>query len=181
MPALEVVAEDLELSDDVAGATLMAAGGSAPELFTSMYGTFTHSAVGFGTIVGSAVFNVLFVIGACAVASPVPLKLTSWPLARDSSYYMFALSMVAVFFSVHTPQVINWWEAFVLFAMYFLYVYIMANNDDIQEYVPLLPSPCRAPARPPPAHTALAISFPPPQMGRGDGVPEIPQKSRRVL
>ena len=54
---------------NVAGATLMAAGGSAPELCTSMIGTFTESDVGFGTIVGSAVFNVLFVIGVCAVSS----------------------------------------------------------------------------------------------------------------
>ena len=57
------------LPDEVAGATLMAAGGSAPELFTAFIGTFQRSAVGFGTVVGSAVFNVLFVIGMCAVFS----------------------------------------------------------------------------------------------------------------
>ena len=46
------------------GATFMAAGGSAPELFTSMIGVFiAFSDVGIGTIVGSAVFNILFVIG----------------------------------------------------------------------------------------------------------------------
>jgi Ca2+/Na+ antiporter len=59
----------LELSDDVSGATLMAAGGSAPELFTSLVATFLRSDIGFGAIVGSAVFNVLFVIGVCAVVS----------------------------------------------------------------------------------------------------------------
>ena len=48
----------MNLSMDVAGATLMAAGGSAPELFTSLFGTFQESEVGIGTIVGSAVFNV---------------------------------------------------------------------------------------------------------------------------
>jgi Ca2+/Na+ antiporter len=54
----------------VAGATMMAAGGSAPELFTSVIGVFIAiSDVGIGTIVGSAVFNVLFVIAACAFAS----------------------------------------------------------------------------------------------------------------
>ena len=42
----------LNLSNDVAGATLMAAGGSAPELATSFVGTFQRSDVGFGTIVG---------------------------------------------------------------------------------------------------------------------------------
>ena len=61
--ALEELVAYIGVSDDVAGATFMAAGGSAPELFTSFIGTFQQSAVGFGTIVGSAVFNVLFVIG----------------------------------------------------------------------------------------------------------------------
>jgi sodium/potassium/calcium exchanger 2 len=73
VPALEEMANEdhMNLSMDVAGATLMAAGGSAPELFTSMIGTFKESDVGFGTIVGSAVFNVLFVIGMCAMFSKV--------------------------------------------------------------------------------------------------------------
>ena len=51
VPALDVLSEKLNLSDDVAGATLMAAGGSAPELFTSAIGTFIRSDVGFGAIV----------------------------------------------------------------------------------------------------------------------------------
>lgn len=78
----------------------MAAGGSAPELATSFVGTFQRSDVGFGTIVGSAVFNVLFVIGMCAMATPAkyaPLKLTWWPLARDCTYYVCTLCTLAVF------------------------------------------------------------------------------------
>jgi hypothetical protein len=67
VPSLEVIAEQLDMGPDVAGATLMAAGGSAPELFTSAIGTFQKSDVGFGTIVGSAVFNVLFVIAMCVL------------------------------------------------------------------------------------------------------------------
>ena len=62
--ALEEMCEKWNITEDVAGATFMAAGGSAPELFTSLLGVFVaESDVGFGTIVGSAVFNVLFVIG----------------------------------------------------------------------------------------------------------------------
>jgi len=38
VPALEVISEVLNLSPDVAGATFMAAGGSAPEFFTSLIG-----------------------------------------------------------------------------------------------------------------------------------------------
>ncbi|KAH8060583.1 calcium, potassium:sodium antiporter [Aureococcus anophagefferens] len=63
--SLEGICTGLKLSNDVAGATFMAAGGSAPELCTSFIGVFVErSDIGFGTIVGSAVFNVLFVIAA---------------------------------------------------------------------------------------------------------------------
>jgi len=53
----------------------MAAGGSAPELFSSIIGVFiAKSDVGIGTIVGSAVFNILFVIAACAFAAKEALR-----------------------------------------------------------------------------------------------------------
>lgn len=38
VPALEVIIKRFEITEDVAGATLMAAGGSAPEFFTSLIG-----------------------------------------------------------------------------------------------------------------------------------------------
>jgi len=60
VPSLDVIIEVIGCSEDVAGATFMAAGGSAPELFTSVIGVFiSFSDVGIGTIVGSAVFNIL--------------------------------------------------------------------------------------------------------------------------
>ncbi|TNM84959.1 hypothetical protein fugu_009137 [Takifugu bimaculatus] len=40
VPSLEKISENLQLSEDVAGATFMAAGSSAPELFTSLIGVF---------------------------------------------------------------------------------------------------------------------------------------------
>ena len=55
VPALGVITEKLAISDDVAGATFMAAGGSAPEFFTSVIGVFiAQDNVGIGTIVGQS-------------------------------------------------------------------------------------------------------------------------------
>lgn len=55
MPSLEEFALRLQLSEDVAGATLMSAGSSAPELFTAILGVFVAKGdVGTGAIVGSA-------------------------------------------------------------------------------------------------------------------------------
>lgn len=52
VPSLEVISEKMQLSEDVAGATFMAAGSSAPELFTSLMGVLQETDVGVGTIVG---------------------------------------------------------------------------------------------------------------------------------
>jgi sodium/potassium/calcium exchanger 2 len=94
--ALDVMVERWQVQPDVAGATFMAAGGSAPEFFTSIIGAcLAESDVGFGTIVGSAVFNVLFVIGACGVAAKEPIKLTWWPLLRDCTFYIIGLGLLA--------------------------------------------------------------------------------------
>lgn len=134
VPALEVLAEEFGFSEDVAGATLMAAGGSAPELFTSLIGAFQESDVGFGTIVGSAVFNVLFVIGMCAIYSKTVLELTWWPLFRDCSYYTIGLLALAfVFKGPPSTDEIQWEEALCLFLMYLLYVYMMKNNEYMHE------------------------------------------------
>jgi K+-dependent Na+/Ca+ exchanger-like protein len=134
VPALEVYVDVFKISMDVAGATLMAAGGSAPELFTSMFGTMAGSDIGFSTIVGSAVFNVLFVIAVCAIFSKEILELTWYPLARDSTYYLISLGAVAAMFKgPWSPSEIHLWEACTLFFMYVLYVVLMKFSARIQE------------------------------------------------
>ena len=54
--------------------------------------------MGIGTIVGSAVFNILFVIGMCALFSKTVLHLTWWPLFRDCTFYSISLLTLIVFF-----------------------------------------------------------------------------------
>ncbi|XP_056870733.1 sodium/potassium/calcium exchanger 1-like isoform X4 [Takifugu flavidus] len=133
VPGLEVITNKLEISDDVAGATFMAAGGSAPELFTSLIGVFiSHSNVGIGTIVGSAVFNILFVIGMCAISSREVLHLTWWPLFRDVTFYIVGLIMLIVFF---LDNVILWWESVLLVLAYVSYVSFMKFNSQLEQAV----------------------------------------------
>ncbi|GAB1288621.1 Solute carrier family 24 (sodium/potassium/calcium exchanger), member 2 [Apodemus speciosus] len=133
VPSLTVITEKLGISDDVAGATFMAAGGSAPELFTSLIGVFiAHSNVGIGTIVGSAVFNILFVIGMCALFSREILNLTWWPLFRDVSFYIIDLIMLIIFF---LDNVIMWWESLLLLTAYFAYVVFMKFNVQVEKWV----------------------------------------------
>ncbi|EAL39591.3 AGAP008342-PA, partial [Anopheles gambiae str. PEST] len=121
------------ITDDVAGATFMAAGGSAPELFTSIMGVFvSFNDVGIGTIVGSAVFNILFVIGMCALFSKTILSLTWWPLFRDCTFYSVSLLTLIYFFR---DNKIYWWEALVLFIIYILYAVFMKFNQQVERCV----------------------------------------------
>ncbi|XP_060529457.1 sodium/potassium/calcium exchanger Nckx30C-like isoform X2 [Cylas formicarius] len=133
VPALDVIIEKLDIQDDVAGATFMAAGGSAPELFTSIIGVFvSFDDVGIGTIVGSAVFNILFVIGMCAIFSKTVLTLTWWPLFRDCFFYSASLIALIIFFE---DNKIQWYEALVLFSFYIAYVSFMKWNQPMEHFV----------------------------------------------
>ena len=69
VPAIDKIAHKLRLSSDASGATLLAAGSSAPEFFTSLFAVLglagAHADVGAGTIVGSAIFNILSMSAGC--------------------------------------------------------------------------------------------------------------------
>uniref|UniRef100_A0A8C1KJ21 Sodium/potassium/calcium exchanger 4-like n=1 Tax=Cyprinus carpio TaxID=7962 RepID=A0A8C1KJ21_CYPCA len=120
---LEKICEKLHMSEDVAGATFMAAGSSAPELFASIIGVFiTHGDVGVGTIVGSAVFNILCIIGVCGIFAGQVVFLTKFSVFRDSICYI--LSVVALITV----------SSLILIVMYVGYIIIMKFNTSIQNY-----------------------------------------------
>uniref|UniRef100_A0AAQ6A6T3 Sodium/calcium exchanger membrane region domain-containing protein n=1 Tax=Amphiprion ocellaris TaxID=80972 RepID=A0AAQ6A6T3_AMPOC len=126
VPSLEKISENLQLSEDVAGATFMAAGSSAPELFTSLIGVFiTKGDVGVGTIVGSAVFNILVIIGLSGIFAGQTVVLTWWSLFRDSSYYIL---------SVLTLILVRW-ETLFIADIRQQYVFCFRFNSQIMVFV----------------------------------------------
>ncbi|XP_076011183.1 sodium/potassium/calcium exchanger 4 [Genypterus blacodes] len=130
--SLEKICEKLDLSEDVAGATFMAAGSSAPELFASIIGVFiTHGDVGVGTIVGSAVFNILCIIGVCGIFAGQVVMLTWWAVFRDSFYY--TLSVLALIAFIYDEKIV-WWESLVLVLMYAGYILVMKFNSSMQRF-----------------------------------------------
>ena len=101
--SLESLSIKFELSEDVAGATFMAAGSSAPELFTSLSSVMVidvcanRGSVGIGTIVGSAIFNILVIIGATCLLAGQNLQLGWKPMIRDSCWYALSIALLIVF------------------------------------------------------------------------------------
>ena len=76
----------------------MAAGSSAPELFTSLADSFsTKNNIGVGTILGSAVFNLVVILAASSYAAGLDLYLDWRPLFRDSIFYTISIIALMVF------------------------------------------------------------------------------------
>lgn len=98
----------------------MAAAASSPELFINTVGTFiTKSDLGVGTIVGSAVFNVLAVPACCGLFAGQVIHLDWWPVSRDSM--MYAISVIALISVLHDGQIM-WYEALILVLAYMIYI-----------------------------------------------------------
>jgi len=129
VPSLEMISEKLELSNDVAGATFMAAGSSAPELFTSLVATFLIvNEGGVGTIIGSAIFNILVIVGATCCFAGQELTIWWYPLARDVSFYIISIIELSL---VLTDSEVMWWEGLIMFLTYIGYILFMKQNHRI--------------------------------------------------
>ncbi|HKJ40926.1 MAG TPA: calcium/sodium antiporter [Sunxiuqinia sp.] len=123
--SLDHISADLKLSHDAAGATLMAIGSSAPELFVALFSVLKpgdHEAIGIGSIVGSALFNLLAIGGIVALARKSVL--TWQPVLRDIIFYFIAVALLlwGIFdgsFSV--------WNALAFLAIYVIYVVAVVN------------------------------------------------------
>lgn len=67
-----ILARDWGVSEAVIGLTIVAVGTSLPELATSVASSFRgQSAVAFGNVVGSNIYNALFILGVTALFMPV--------------------------------------------------------------------------------------------------------------
>jgi K+-dependent Na+/Ca+ exchanger-like protein len=123
--SLDKIAERLSMSHEMAGATLMAIGSSAPELFVAIIALVRkgdHAAIGIGTIVGSALFNILVIIGASVIVRKTKLK---WPpVVRDFLFY--SLSIIALYLILKDGHV-TWIESLILLLFYGGYLITVLN------------------------------------------------------
>jgi len=123
--SLDKISERLNMSHDMAGATLMAIGSSAPELFVAIIAVFKpggHGEIGIGTIVGSALFNLLVITGAVAIVKKTTLP---WqPVVRDLIFYV--ISIIALFYVLNNGYV-TIFEALGFIFLYIIYVWAVIN------------------------------------------------------
>ncbi|XP_056640739.1 probable sodium/potassium/calcium exchanger CG1090 [Diorhabda sublineata] len=137
--SLDRICEELKMAPDVAGATFMAAGSSAPELATVIIGVFlAKDDIGISGVIGSAVFNIMFVIACCGLCSSAVVYLNWWPLVRDSFFYAISiLVMLAVIFD----KKISWIESLVMIFTYLIYCVVLHYNTPLERWAQTWPVP----------------------------------------
>ena len=119
VPSLDQVATKLKLSDDASGATLMAAGSSAPELFIAIIALTTgdNFDIGVGTIVGSALFNLLVIIGAIGMIRKS--KIAWQPMVRDIIFYLISIGLL---YWAYSSGSITLFHVVIFLGVYIVYV-----------------------------------------------------------
>uniref|UniRef100_A0A182JA64 Sodium/potassium/calcium exchanger 5 n=1 Tax=Anopheles atroparvus TaxID=41427 RepID=A0A182JA64_ANOAO len=133
VPAIELMCKKLQVKEDVAGATFMAAASSSPELFINCVGTFvTKGDLGVGAVVGSAVFNILAVPAVCGLLGGQVVQLRWWPVTRDSM--MYGIAVIGLIGVLYDGRVM-WYEATVLVSAYVFYITAMYCNDTINRFM----------------------------------------------
>lgn len=136
VPAVYTFKKRFHWTDDQAG-TILSFVSSAPELSVSAVALIaafitggSQASMGPGTVIGSALFSILFIVGASAWFTT---KKLTWPaVIRDMGFYL--VSVLAVYFVVINGQV-TLLESLILLAIFAFYSFIVAQWKKILAFI----------------------------------------------
>lgn len=112
------IAERIGVSDTIIGLTICAVGTSLPELVTSIVAARKNQLdMAIGNVVGSNVFNILFVLGIASTISPIPFAIEN----IIDICVLIAFSVLIYIFCI-TKKSINKVEGGVMVALYVLFM-----------------------------------------------------------
>ena len=118
--AAVALARIFNISDRVIGLTIVALGTSLPELVTSVTAALRGNAdLAVGNVVGSCIFNLLFVLGTSALILPIPCA----PNFLSDAYVAVGATVLLLLFGF-TQMKIARWEGVLLVACYVTYAYV---------------------------------------------------------
>ena len=109
------IAAKFGMSETLIGMTIVALGTSLPELVTSMVAaTKGESDLALGNVIGSNIFNIVFILGASTLISPITVGL----LAVIDTVAVIVITVLVLIFAVATKNRISRAEGAVLLACY---------------------------------------------------------------
>ncbi len=112
------LAQSFGIDAFLVGATLVAIGTSMPELATSLVAKLRgHDEVGLGTILGSNIFNGLWVVGVAATIAPITV-----PVQEVQLVLGFGIAALVLLVLPERSDVLQRWRGFLLLTVYGVYV-----------------------------------------------------------
>jgi len=113
-----IIAKSLGVSEILISVTIIALGTSLPEVATSLAAMKKgESDIAIGNVVGSNIFNILFVLGLSAAIHPISFP----PMAFKDLWFVLGLSVVFLVF-VYTGRAISKKEGGILLLFYIFYI-----------------------------------------------------------
>ena len=108
------IAYSFGMSETLVGLTIVAVGTSLPELVTSIVAARKHeTGLAVGNVVGSNLFNIMFILGITAVISPVAVSYES----TIDILFLILVSALSYIFLI-TGKELNRWEGLTMIALY---------------------------------------------------------------
>lgn len=125
------LAEKIGVDDRIISVTVVAVGTSIPELAASIVAAFKKEQdLAVGNLIGSNIFNILFVLGASSLISYSPLfreiPIRPPQLITFDFWWMVGLSLpLAIPIYLLYDKIIKRWQGAILFGGYLVYLYLI--------------------------------------------------------
>lgn len=121
------IARVFEVSEKLIGLTIIAAGTSLPELATSAMAAYKRQAdIAIGNVIGSNIFNILFVLGLSTVIAPLGYN-TSFNL--DVYILMGGTVLLLLFMFTINKKKLDRWEAFLYLLTFIGYMVFLFMRE----------------------------------------------------
>jgi len=117
------ISRQLGISEAVIGLTIVAIGTSLPELATSAIAARKGNAdIAIGNVVGSNIFNILFILGISAVIQPLPFRIQS---NIDMVAVLIATILLFLFMFTGRRHALDRWESVLFLILYTIYIFVI--------------------------------------------------------
>ncbi|MFD3000849.1 calcium/sodium antiporter [Pontibacter toksunensis] len=114
------IAQSFGLSESFIGLTVVAIGTSLPELVTSAMAAFRRNIdIAVGNVVGSNIFNLLWILGISALITPLPFDVVS---NSDIVMMIFASTLLIVSLPIGRRNAIDRWNGVFFLVIYVSYI-----------------------------------------------------------
>lgn len=120
------IAQSFGLSESFIGLTIVAIGTSLPELVTSAMAAFRKNIdIAIGNVIGSNIFNLLWILGISAVINPLPFNVVS---NSDIFVMIFASTLLVVVIPIGKKNTIDRWNGILFLLIYVSYIVFLIQR-----------------------------------------------------